>query len=63
MWKPENRQRHNRDKLRYPSDLTAEEWFLVSRLIPPAKRGGLQREIDGESIQNPGGDYAATGRV
>jgi hypothetical protein len=26
MWKAENRQRYNRDKLRYPSDLTDKQW-------------------------------------
>ena len=26
MWTSENRPRYNRDKLRYPSDLTDEEW-------------------------------------
>ena len=45
MWTAENRPRYNRDKLRYPSDLTDEEWALIEPLIPPAKRavanGGL----------------------
>ncbi|HEX4079312.1 MAG TPA: IS5/IS1182 family transposase, partial [Rhizomicrobium sp.] len=26
MWTTENRPRYNRDRLRYPSDLTNEEW-------------------------------------
>ncbi len=26
MWTPENRARYGRSKLRYPSDLTDEEW-------------------------------------
>jgi hypothetical protein len=26
MWTTENRPRYNRDKLRYPSDLTEDEW-------------------------------------
>ena len=38
MWTTENRGRYDRRKLRYPSDLTDEEWALVSPLIPPAKR-------------------------
>ena len=45
MWTPENRPRYNRDKLRYPSDLTDEEWTLVEPLIPPAKRGGRRRTV------------------
>ncbi|MEQ1956873.1 IS5/IS1182 family transposase, partial [Mesorhizobium sp. CN2-181] len=28
MWTVENRARYNRDHLRYPSDLTDEEWAL-----------------------------------
>ena len=52
MWKPENRQRYNRDKLRYPSDLTDPEWSLVEALIPPAKRGWRRREVDVREILN-----------
>ena len=40
MWTTENRPRYNRDKLRYPSDLTDAEWQHIEPLIPPAKRGG-----------------------
>jgi hypothetical protein len=40
MWTTENRPRYNRDKLRYPSDLTDEEWALVEPLIPPASMAG-----------------------
>ena len=43
MFTPENRGRYDRSKLRYPSDLTDEEWALVAPLIPPAKRGGNKR--------------------
>jgi len=45
MWTTENRPRYDRDKLRYPSDLTDAEWSLVEPLIPPAKRGGRKREV------------------
>ena len=31
MWTTENRPRYDRDKLRYPSDLTDEEWAWSSR--------------------------------
>jgi len=31
--------------LRYPSDLTDEEWALVKSLIPPAKHGGRRRTV------------------
>ena len=40
MWTIENRAHYNRDKLRYPSDVTDEEWASIAPLIPPAKRGG-----------------------
>ena len=31
MWTADNRPRYNRDKLRYPSDLTDAEWAHSSR--------------------------------
>ena len=40
MWTAKNRGRYDRSKLRYPSDLTDDEWAHVELLIPPAKRGG-----------------------
>ena len=43
MWTTETRARHDRSKLRYPSDLTDDEWSLIAPLIPPAKRGGRER--------------------
>ena len=46
MWTAENRPRYNRDKLRYPSDLTDAEWALIEPLIPPAKRGGGKRRAN-----------------
>ena len=39
MWTKENRGRYDRSRLRYPSDLTDEEWALVEPLIASAKRG------------------------
>jgi transposase len=50
MWTPENRGRYDRSKLRYPSDLTDDEWALVAPLIPPAKRGGNRRHVDERAI-------------
>src|ERR1700726_4483399 len=40
MWTNENRARYDRSRLRYPSDLTDDEWKLVEPLIPPGRRGG-----------------------
>ena len=42
MWTTENRARYDRSKLRYPSDLTDDEWAL----IPPARKGGNKRSVD-----------------
>jgi transposase len=41
MWTTENHPRCNRDEMRYPSDLTDEEWSLIEPLIPPANRTSL----------------------
>src|ERR1700690_2007902 len=43
MLTSKNRARYDRSKLRYPSDLTADEWRLVEPLIPPGKTGGGKR--------------------
>jgi transposase len=45
MWTKTNRAQYDRSKLRYPSDLTDEEWGLVEPLIPAAKRGGRPRAV------------------
>lgn len=52
MWTQENRARYDRRTLRYPSDLTDEEWSLIGPLIPPAKRGGNKRSVDERAIVN-----------
>ena len=52
MWTTENRPRYNRDKLRYPSDLTDEEWRLVEPQIPPAKHGGRHRTVVVREVVN-----------
>src|SRR3979490_408895 len=43
MGTSKNRARYDRSKLRYPSDLTDDEWGLVEPLIPPGKTGGGKR--------------------
>jgi transposase len=45
MWTSKNRGRYDRSKLRYPSDLTDNEWGLVEPLIPPGKTGGGKRTV------------------
>ena len=52
MWTTENRPQYDRSKLRYPSDLTDEEWAHVAPLIPPAKRGGNKRTVDVREVVN-----------
>ena len=52
MWTAENRARYDRSRLRYPSDLTDDEWAHVAPLIPPAKRGGNRRHVDVREVMN-----------
>ena len=52
MWTAKNRGRYDRSKLRYPSDLTDDEWALVEPLIPPARRGGNRRHVDVREVMN-----------
>lgn len=52
MWTDENRFRYKRDHLRYPSDMTDEEWGLIEPLIPPAKKGGGKRRVKMREIVN-----------
>jgi transposase len=52
MWTNENRSLYDRGKLRYPSDLTDDEWALIEPLIPPAKRGGGKRTADMREVVN-----------
>jgi transposase len=52
MWTDENRATYNRDKLRYPSDLTDDEWGHIEPLIPPAKRGGGKRRVNMRAVVN-----------
>lgn len=61
MWTAETRPRYERKGLRYPSDLTDDEWALVAPLIPPAKHGGRHREVDVREILNGIFYVAATG--
>jgi transposase len=52
MWTQENRFRYKRDMLRYPSDLTDEEWSLIETRIPPGKYGGRRRSADMRAVVN-----------
>ena len=52
VWTMKNRGRYDRSKLRYPSDLSDEEWALTGPLIPPAKRGGNRRTVSVREVVN-----------
>jgi transposase len=52
MWTAEHRRLAVRRGLRYPSDLTNDEWALVEPMIPPAKRGGRRREVNVREVLN-----------
>src|SRR5712672_3331048 len=52
MWTSKNRTRYDRSKLRYPSDLTDDEWGLVEPLIPPGKTGGGKRTVIMREVVN-----------
>ena len=43
---------HNRDHLRYTSDLTDREWSIMEPFIPPAKSGGRPRTTDMREVVN-----------
>ena len=52
MWTDKNRGRYDRSKLRYPSDLTDDEWKLVEPLIPRGKTGGGKRRVVMREVVN-----------
>ena len=52
MWTAQNRRRYDRSQLRYPSDLTDDEWAHVAPLIPLAKPGGNKRSVDVREVTN-----------
>ena len=52
VWTLENRPRYDRSRLRYPSDVTEEEWAMIAPLIPPAKKGGNKRTVDVRAVVN-----------
>jgi transposase len=52
MWTAENRGAYDRSGLRYPSDVTDEEWALIAPLIPAAKHGGRKRTVNVREVLN-----------
>jgi putative transposase len=51
-WTETTRKQHERDELRYASDLRDAEWKLIESLMPPACRRGRPRKIDLRVIMN-----------
>jgi putative transposase len=51
-WTDITRLHHNRDHLRYPTDLTDREWAVIAPLIPPAKPGGRPRKTNMREVVN-----------
>jgi len=52
VWTDSNRARYDRNHLRYPSDLTDDEWSIIEPLIPPAKKGGNKRRVVVREVVN-----------
>ena len=51
-WTDITRLQHNRDRLRYPTDLTDREWAVIAPLIPSAKPGGRPRKTNMREVVN-----------
>jgi len=52
MWTNENRGKYDRDHLRYPSDLTDDEWAHIEPMIPPGRPGGRKRTVNVREVVN-----------
>ena len=51
-WTEITRKQYRRDHLRYASDTTYVEWFLLSRFLPAPGRVGRPREVDLQAVMN-----------
>jgi transposase len=52
MWTRETRAKHDRDDLRYPSDLNDAEWQILAPLFPPPAKTGRHRSWPMREIIN-----------
>ena len=52
MWTPATRRQHNRDQLRYGSDLTDAEWEIIAPFMPPPAKTGRPRLWTMREIMN-----------
>lgn len=52
MWTSATRAEHDRDGLRYPSDLTEAEWAILAPLLPPPAKTGRHRSWEMRDLVN-----------
>src|SRR5271169_2611602 len=52
MWTAATRTEHDRDDLRYPSDLTDAEWQILAPLLPPPAKTGRHRAWEMRELIN-----------
>lgn len=52
MWTPATREQHNRDHLRYGSDVSDAEWEIIAPFMPPPAGTGRPREWTMREIMN-----------
>jgi putative transposase len=52
MWTAKTRAEHDRDELRYPSDLTDAEWQILAPLLPPPAETGRHRSWPMRELMN-----------
>ena len=52
MWTPTTRRQHNRDHLRYGSDLTDAEWDIIAPYLPAPSSTGRPRRWPMREIMN-----------
>ena len=52
MWTDDQRKAHKPRGVRYPSDVSDEEWAIVEPMIPLARTGGRKRETDTREVFN-----------
>lgn len=58
-WTDITRRQHNRDDLRYPSDLRDGEWAVIEPFLPPARPGGRPRTTNLREVVKPLGAMMA----
>ena len=60
-WTKTNRKHYQRKSKRYSSDVTNEEWAVISPLLPGPNRLGRPRKVDLREVWNAIGYLAASG--